>query len=92
MPAPAPEQWRCQSASRRQTSGGALRFVKNAVPTPPYSQSCWRRASAASAILLRSPRMTTLHCLEFGFLAGIVMFFVLQRLGIIDRWIERLER
>ncbi len=36
--------------------------------------------------------MTTLHCLEFGFLAGIVMFFVLQRLGLIDRLIDRLER
>jgi hypothetical protein len=36
--------------------------------------------------------MTMVHALEIGFLAGIVLFFVLQRLGVIDRWFESLER
>jgi hypothetical protein len=36
--------------------------------------------------------MTTLNYLEIGFLAGIVLFFVLQRLGIIDHWFERMDR
>jgi len=36
--------------------------------------------------------MTTLHSLETGFLAGIVLFFVLQRLGIIDRWFDSFNR
>jgi len=30
--------------------------------------------------------------LGVGFVAGIVLFFWLQRRGVIDRWIERLER
>jgi hypothetical protein len=30
--------------------------------------------------------------IALGVIAGIVLFFVLQRLGILDRWIERMER
>ena len=37
-------------------------------------------------------RMTNAHMLGLGFIAGIVLFFVLQRRGVIDRLIERLER
>ena len=40
----------------------------------------------------RSISMSTLHGLEIGFLAGIVLFFVLQRMGVIDRWFESMER
>lgn len=36
--------------------------------------------------------MSTLHSLEIGFLAGIVLFFVLQRLGVIDRWFDSFSR
>jgi hypothetical protein len=36
--------------------------------------------------------MTNAHMLGLGFIAGIVLFFVLQRRGVIDRLIERLER
>jgi hypothetical protein len=36
--------------------------------------------------------MTTAHAIALGVLAGIVLFFVLQRLGVIDRWFERMER
>jgi hypothetical protein len=32
--------------------------------------------------------MSTLQALEFGFIGGIVLFFTLQRLGVIDRWFE----
>jgi len=30
--------------------------------------------------------------IALGVIAGIVLFFVLQALGILDRWIRRLER
>ena len=33
--------------------------------------------------------MTTIHAFEIGILAGITLFFVLQRLGILDRWLDR---
>jgi len=33
--------------------------------------------------------MSTLHALELGILAGITLFFVLQRMGILDRWLDR---
>jgi hypothetical protein len=36
--------------------------------------------------------MTTVHSLEIGFLVGIVLFFALQRMGVIDRWFELLDR
>jgi len=36
--------------------------------------------------------MTTLHSLEAGFLAGIALFFILQRMGIIDRWFDSFKR
>ena len=36
--------------------------------------------------------MTTAQTLGAGIVVGIVLFFVLQRLGVIDRWLERLER
>lgn len=32
--------------------------------------------------------MTTIHAFEIGILGGIVLFFVLQRLGILDRWFD----
>ncbi len=36
--------------------------------------------------------MGVAQALGLGIVVGIVLFFVLQRLGILDRWIERLER
>jgi len=36
--------------------------------------------------------MNNPQMLGVGFVAGIVLFFWLQRRGVIDRWIERLER
>lgn len=36
--------------------------------------------------------MTLVHSLEIGFLSGIALFFILQRLGVIDKWFEALER
>ncbi len=33
--------------------------------------------------------MSTIHALEIGILAGVALFFVLQRLGVIDRWFDR---
>ena len=36
--------------------------------------------------------MSVVHSLGIGIIAGIVLFFVLQRLGVLDKWIEKLER
>jgi hypothetical protein len=36
--------------------------------------------------------MTNPQMLGIGFIVGIALFFVLQRMGVIDRWIERLDR
>lgn len=36
--------------------------------------------------------MSVPNAIGLGVIAGIVLFFVLQRLGIIDRMLERLER
>lgn len=36
--------------------------------------------------------MSSAYAIALGVLAGIVLFFVLQRLGVIDRWLDRLER
>jgi len=36
--------------------------------------------------------MSTLHALELGILAGITLFFVLQRMGILDRWFDHFSR
>jgi hypothetical protein len=36
--------------------------------------------------------MTNAHMLGIGMIAGIALFFVLLRLGVIDRWIQRLEQ
>lgn len=36
----------------------------------------------------RTGTMTTIHAFEIGILGGIVLFFVLQRLGILDRWFD----
>jgi hypothetical protein len=36
--------------------------------------------------------MSTPYAIALGMISGIVLFFVLQRLGVIDRWLERLER
>ena len=36
--------------------------------------------------------MSVVHSLEVGILAGIALFFVLQRLGVLDRLIQKLER
>jgi len=36
--------------------------------------------------------MSVTTSLQIGFVAGIALFFVLQRLGIIDRWFERWNR
>jgi hypothetical protein len=34
--------------------------------------------------------MSTLHALELGILGGIALFFILQRLGVIDHWFDRM--
>lgn len=36
--------------------------------------------------------MTVVHSLEVGILGGIALFFILQYLGVIDRWFERFDR
>ncbi len=36
--------------------------------------------------------MTVPQALELGILAGIALFFVLQRMGVIDRWFSRWDR
>jgi len=36
--------------------------------------------------------MTVVHALELGVLCGLALFFVLLRLGVIDRCIKWLER
>jgi hypothetical protein len=36
--------------------------------------------------------MTNAHMLGIGIIAGIVLFFTLLRRGVIDRWIQRLEK
>ena len=36
--------------------------------------------------------MSVANAIALGVLTGIALFFVLQRLGVIDRWIEWLER
>jgi|GEM_PF-4658074 len=36
--------------------------------------------------------MNAPQALGFGIVFGIVLFFVLQRKGIIDKWLEMLER
>ncbi|BAP88689.1 putative uncharacterized protein [Burkholderiales bacterium GJ-E10] len=40
----------------------------------------------------KETEMAIAHALSIGFVIGIVLFFVLQRIGVIDRWIERLEK
>ena len=36
--------------------------------------------------------MSVPAALMMGIVAGIVLFFVLQRTGVIDHWLERMER
>jgi hypothetical protein len=36
--------------------------------------------------------MTVVFSLGTGILAGIALFFILQRLGVIDKWIDRWDR
>jgi uncharacterized protein (DUF2344 family) len=36
--------------------------------------------------------MSVANAIALGVISGIVLFFVLQRLGIIDRWIEKFDR
>ncbi len=36
--------------------------------------------------------MTVEFSLGTGILAGIALFFILQRLGVIDKWIDRWDR
>lgn len=36
--------------------------------------------------------MSVVHSLGIGIISGIVLFFVLQRLGVLDKWIQKLER
>jgi len=36
--------------------------------------------------------MTIANAVGFGVVFGIVLFFVLQRMGIIDKFLHRLER
>jgi len=34
--------------------------------------------------------MSTVHALELGIVGGIALFFILQRMGVIDRWFDRM--
>jgi len=36
--------------------------------------------------------MSVANAIGLGVIAGIVLFFVLQRMGVIDRWIEKFDR
>lgn len=36
--------------------------------------------------------MTVAQSIGFGIVAGIVLFFVLQRVGLLDKWIEHWDR
>jgi hypothetical protein len=36
--------------------------------------------------------MSVVHALQFGIVGGIVLFFVFQRLGWIDRWFDHWSR
>jgi len=36
--------------------------------------------------------MTVVFSLGTGILTGIALFFILQRLGVIDKWIDRWDR
>jgi len=36
--------------------------------------------------------MTIVHSAGIGVLAGIALFFILLRFGVIDKWFERLEQ
>jgi hypothetical protein len=36
--------------------------------------------------------MTVAQAIGFGIVAGIALFFVLQRAGLLDKWIERWDR
>jgi len=36
--------------------------------------------------------MTIAHSLGIGVLLGIALFFVLQRLGVLDKWIQKFDR
>ena len=36
--------------------------------------------------------MTVAHSLGIGVVVGIALFFVLQRLGVLDKWLEKLDR
>ena len=36
--------------------------------------------------------MTIAHSLGIGVLLGIALFFVLQRLGVLDKWLEKFDR
>ena len=36
--------------------------------------------------------MTIAHSLGIGVVVGIALFFVLQRLGVLDKWLEKLDR
>lgn len=49
-----------------------------------------KRRSAAPGRIRR--KMSVANAIGLGVITGIVLFFVLQRLGIIDRWIERFDR
>jgi len=36
--------------------------------------------------------MSNAYAIALGVLAGIVLFFVLQRMGVIDRWFDKMDR
>jgi hypothetical protein len=40
----------------------------------------------------RTNRMSNAYAIALGVLAGIVLFFVLQRMGVIDRWFDKMDR
>lgn len=70
---------------RRQARG---RHVTECTPAPTGVDCpgpALRRASAGAA-------MSTAYALGLGIIAGIILFFVLQRCGVIDRWLRWLER
>jgi hypothetical protein len=73
-------------------ASAALSNVKHGIGSPLYKARARMVPARAGAREQRSISMSTLHGLEIGFLAGIVLFFVLQRMGVIDRWFESMER
>lgn len=44
------------------------------------------------AVYPRKTNMTIAHSLGIGVLLGIALFFVLQRLGVLDKWLEKFDR